>query len=378
MTDKATHSGYLLYHSIGAYPDKEQELAQAAAEFARIWAAPNDRQWDQVLRGRQDFIDHWRRIINAPERSLTTCDSVTDGLHKMIRALPKGTLKGKRVLVAADCFPSLHFLLAGLAQKMGFVLDTVPKSKGKPWVEAEDFMLQWGSDVGLALLTWVSSTTSARVDLLPLVAHGREMGSLIGVDITQAVGLLPFDVMYPRIDFVLSTSLKWMCGTPGAGILYVDPSIISELKPEGRGWFSQDDPFSWDLDSFDYAPDIRRFDGGTPNSMSAFLSVPALRWHAKQDGIELVAWNRKLSDSVIRQADAISLPLNSPRDAEKRGGSVMLRMRNSQEAMTAIQALAAEGLVVDARGPILRLSPGSMTAAQSTEKIFDILRKLKR
>ena len=70
--------------------------------------------------------------------------------------------RGKRVLVAEDCFPSMHFLLAGLAPKMGFTLDTVPKRDGASWVEPDDFMEQWGQDVGLALLTWVTSTATTR------------------------------------------------------------------------------------------------------------------------------------------------------------------------------------------------------------------------
>ena len=264
MLTNTKHAGYFLYHSIGMYPGKEQELAEAAAEFAEVWAAPNDKQWGYVLLRRQDFIDYWRRIINVPKGSTTTCESVTDGMHKLVRSLPEGKLRGKRVLVAADCFPSIHFLLAGLAPRMGFTLDTVPLSKGKAWVEAEDFAARWDHDVGLALLTWVTSTASARTDPTPLVAHGREMGSMIGVDITQAAGLIPFDAMNPKVDFVVSTSLKWMCGTPGAGILYVDKSLALELEPDGRGWFSQNNPFSWNIDKFEYAPDIRRFDGGTP------------------------------------------------------------------------------------------------------------------
>ena len=104
------------------------------ADFADSWAAPNDKQWGYVLLKRQDFVDYWRRIINVPKGSVTTCESVTDGLYRLMRSLPEGMLNSKRVLIAADCFPSLHFLLAGLAPKMGFRLETVPFSKGKAWV----------------------------------------------------------------------------------------------------------------------------------------------------------------------------------------------------------------------------------------------------
>ena len=378
MQTNHNHSGYFLYHSIGLYPGKEQELAQATAEFAEVWAAPNDKQWGYVLLKRQDFIDYWRRIINAPKGSTTTCESVTDGIYKLMRSLPEGMLRGKRVLVAADCFPSLHFLLTGLASKMGFTLDTVPRSEGKAWVENEDFVSYWGRDVGLALLTWVTSTASSRLDLAPLVAHGREMGSLIGVDITQAAGLIPFDTMNPKVDFVVSTSLKWMCGTPGAGILYVDKSIALELEPEARGWFSQNNPFSWDLDKFEYAPDIRRFDSGTPGSVAALASLPALRWHAKQDHGEMALWNRQLVDKIIGCADSLDLPLYSPREANRRGGSVMLRFPDKAEAAATVGALGVEGYSVDFRGPLLRLSPGKVTESQTIEAVFDITKEVLR
>jgi len=371
LASNSTTGGYFLYHSIGIYPGKQDDLAQAMAEFSAVWAAPNDKQWGYVLRKRQDFIDRWRRLINVPKGSLTTVDNVTEGLQKILRALPDGMLKGKRVLVAADCFPSLHFLLAGLAPKLGFTLTTVPLSEGRAWVETQDYLAHWGRDVGLALLTWVTSIGSSKMDYPALVAHGRAMGSLMVADITQGAGLMPFDAMNPRVDFVVSTSLKWLCGTPGAGILYADKDLIPTLTPEGRGWFSQNNPFSWDLDKFEYAPDVRRFDTGTPGSVAAIASLPALEWFAKQDLTEVAAHNRRLVDRVIERADRLGLALHSPRDPDRRGGAVMIRMPDKAEAAACVGALAVEGYSVDARGPILRMSPGFVTEARAVDAVFD-------
>lgn len=371
MASNSTTGGYFLYHSIGIYPGKQDDLAQAMAEFSAVWAAPNDKQWGYVLRKRQDFIDRWRRLINVPKGSLTTVDNVTEGLQKILRALPDGMLKGKRVLVAADCFPSLHFLLAGLAPKLGFTLTTVPLSEGRAWVETQDYLAHWGRDVGLALLTWVTSIGSSKMDYPALVAHGRAMGSLMVADITQGAGLMPFDAMNPRVDFVVSTSLKWLCGTPGAGILYADKDLIPTLTPEGRGWFSQNNPFSWDLDKFEYAPDVRRFDTGTPGSVAAIASLPALEWFAKQDLTEVAAHNRRLVDRVIERADRLGLALHSPRNPDRRGGAVMIRMPDKAEAAACVGALAVEGHSVDARGPILRMSPGFVTEARAVDAVFD-------
>ena len=369
-------SGYFLYHSIGQYPGKVPDLSAAMTEFATVWGANDDAQWAYALSQRAAFVDRWRAIINAPDGSVTTCENVTSGLHMLITALPDGALRGKRVLVAADCFPSNHFLLTGLAARMGFTLDTVPLRQGSPWVEDEDFIAAWGPDVGLALLTWVSSTSSHRIDLGAMVAHGRQMGSLIGVDITQAAGLLPFDVTKPAVDFTLSTSLKWMCGTPGAGILHVSPALITECHPEFRGWFSQDNPFSWDLDKFAYAPDIRRFDNGTPGTMAAAASLPALNWHATQNPEALLAQNRALTQNLIAAADDLGLGLATPRPEMQRGGSVMLRLADAATAQAALQTLRNARLHADVRGATLRLSPGFVTTTDGVDRLIAALQSL--
>ncbi|MDT8853958.1 aminotransferase class V-fold PLP-dependent enzyme [Paracoccaceae bacterium Fryx2] len=376
--DSSAGDGYLLYHSIGQYPGKAAEMAAAMAGFAAVWGANDDAQWGYALGRRQGFIDRWRAILNAPEGSLTTTENVTAALHALVSALPEGVLKGRRVLVAGDCFPSNHFLLTAMAGRLGFTLDTVPMRQGAAWVEDEDMIARWGPDVGLALITWVSSTSSHRVDLDALVAHGRAMGSVIGVDITQAAGLLPFDVTDPAVDFAISTSLKWMCGTPGAGILQVAPALIAACRPELCGWFSQENPFSWALDRFAYAPDIRRFDHGTPGVMAAAASLPALEWHARQDKAALLAHNRALTARVIEAADDLGLTLLTPRAPERRGGSLMLRLGTGADPQAVLAGLRAQGLFADARGQILRVSPGAVTTDAGITRLITALESLGR
>lgn len=364
---------YFLYHSIGQYPGKTEDLARAMAEFAAVWGAANDAQWGWLLSKRAAFIDRWRGILNAPEGSVTTAENVTQAVHMLLTALPPDRLRGKRVLVAADCFPSNHFLLTKLQERLGFTLDTVAMRQGAAWVEDEDFIAQWGPDVALALLTWVSSTTSRRIDLAPLVAHGRRMGSIIGVDITQGAGLLPFDVRTPEVDFTVSTSLKWMCGTPGAGILHVAPRLIPDCAPELRGWFSQPDPFSWALDRFSYAPDIRRFDNGTPGCVAAITSLPAMDWHAAQDRGAILAQNRRQTARIIAAARDMGLDLVTPEPEARRGGSVMLRLPG--EAAPVVDALREEGIFTDGRGRILRASPGIVTTDRGVDLLIGGLQR---
>jgi kynureninase len=277
------------------------------------------------------------------------------------------------VLVAGDCFPSLHFLLTGLAERYGFELRTVQLRDGAHWVEDEDVIAAWGPEVGLALLTWVSSTSSHRCDLEALVAHGRSQGSLIGVDITQAAGLIDYDCMAVAADFAISTSLKWMCGSPGGGILQVMPDVIARCQPSLRGWFSQENIFSWDINAFAYAPDIRRFDNGTPSVMACVASVPALEWHAAQDWGQQLAKNRSLSEAIITAADEAGLELASPRNAAQRGGSVMVKLPDPDVVQALLSRLRTISVFADARGAVLRCSPGFMTTEAGIARLVSAL-----
>ena len=104
MTDRASGESYFLYHSIGQYAGKSADLAAAMAEFAAVWGKPDDQQWPYALGKRQDFISRWRAILNAPEGTITTTESVTASLSSLIGALPRIRCAAERYLWPAIAF----------------------------------------------------------------------------------------------------------------------------------------------------------------------------------------------------------------------------------------------------------------------------------
>jgi len=368
-------SGYFLYHSIGMFPAKDARIAEALARIATLWGTPDDAQWPHSLEIRQQFLARWSDLIGAPSGTLTTAGNVTQALYSIIGSLPDRYLRGRKLLIAADCFPSLHFLLSGMAERRGFVVDTVPMRPGEYWVRDEDFIAHWGADVGVALLTWVTSTASHRCDLRALVEHGRAMDSLVGIDITQGVGIVPFDVQATSADFVVGSTLKWLCGVAGAGVLQVREKLLLECRPELRGWFSQENPFAWALDAFEYARDARRFDHGTPSIFACAACLPALDWHVQQDLVALQAHNRLLVEAVVEGCVGQGLELVSPAKAEERGGSVMFRLPPGSDPAVVIAGLRDQQVFVDCRGTTLRVSPGNVTTSAGVDRLLKSLRK---
>ncbi len=366
-------SGYFLYHSIGMYPEKESRLKAALADYATQWSALDDGQWGYALGKQAAFLDGWRRILGAAEGTVAQSESVTTALYTLMRGLPEGRLRGGKVLVAQDCFPSLHFLLAEVVRRMDGELVTVAPAEGEAWVSDDRMIAHWDKDVRLALLTWVTSTSSHRSDVKRLAAHGQSMGSIVGVDVTQGIGIRPYDVTDVGADFTVGSSLKWLCGVSGAAVIHATEALIAECQPELRGWFSQSNPFSWDLDKFAFAPDARRFGNGTPSPLPAAGSLPGLEF-VLETGVDALA--RDNADKTARLHDWIrsaGLALVSPDAAEMRGGSLMVRLPEDLAADGVVTALKAEGIFTDARGQILRLSPGSVTSTAAIDHLTQVL-----
>jgi kynureninase len=374
VTEELGEAGWLMFHSVGRFAGQRAAMQSAFASFASDWNALDQNRWIAAEAGRQRALSLWAELIGARQEDVFCSENVTAAFHTFLTALDPGELAGRRVLIAADCFPSLHFLLSGLAPRLGFTLVTVPLRDGSAWVEDDDFIGDWGQDVALAIVTWVTSTASKIANLDRLIAHGRRMQSVIAVDATQGVGILPFNVM--GIDFAASTSLKWLCGVPGAGMAYVSPRLSAQLQPTLRGWFSQPDPFNWDIERFSFAALARRFDHGTPSFLPFLASEPGLL-HLRERGIESVRrHNLTLSRVLLEIADSHGLDVISPRGDAERGGTVVVRVPDAIGPPELVQQLGKSEIHCDVRGNRMRWSPGLVTKVAALHVLDRCLGKI--
>ena len=364
--------GWLQFHSVGRFEGQQAAIDAALQRFSSAWSAPS-LPWAEIDGERDRVLALYAKLINAPATSVFAAENVTSAFHSFITAMPRQRLAGKKVLIAEDCFPSLHFLLTGLATIFDFQLVTVPMRAGHHWVEDDDFVTHWTPDVAIAIVTWITSTASKRADMERLVSHGRKMGSVIAVDITQGAGLLPFDVQQPAVDFVASTSLKWICGVPGAGMAYVAPALMDSLAPTLRGWHSQPDPFSWALDKFTFAPDARRFFNGTPSQLPFIASAPGLEFILSQPPGSLRRHNLALCHQILDMVDRHGLELLCPRADAARGGTIVFRCPANWNSLEFCKMLARHGFHCDCRGEKIRWSPGLVTTSKAMEALDQLL-----
>src|SRR5439155_10856925 len=117
------------------------------------------------------------------------------------------------------------------------------------------------------LLVPVSHVLYKSGEILPverIVAAARAHGAYVCLDAYQSAGAVPLDMTALGVEFCVGGSVKWLCGGPGAGWLYVRPDVADRLEPALAGWQAHARPFSFEPE-MEYADGAARFLTGTPN-----------------------------------------------------------------------------------------------------------------
>jgi selenocysteine lyase/cysteine desulfurase len=110
----------------------------------------------------------------------------------------------------------------------------------------------------LLAVTWIPTNSGLIQPVEALGEAAAAAGVPYLIDACQAVGLLPIDVARLRCDFLAAAARKYLRGPRGIGFLYVADRVIERgqyplyIDMRGATWSTQD--------SFDPAPDARRFE----------------------------------------------------------------------------------------------------------------------
>ncbi|MEM7280330.1 MAG: aminotransferase class V-fold PLP-dependent enzyme [Pseudomonadota bacterium] len=204
------------------------------------------------------------------------------------------------------------------------------------------------------LVTHVHSNTNERSPVPEVIKMARDSNAISIIDICQSAGVVPIDLSLWNPDFAIGSCLKWLCGGPGAGYLWVNDNMLDRCRPVDVGWFSHESPFEFDIHNFRYAQDALRFWGGTPTIAPFVLATNSINLILSLGVQEIQRHNRRLTELLISQV-ARACHLICPREPDRRGGSVVLDFGAQQTAVA--DRLAQRGIVCDGRADGMRLSP---------------------
>ncbi|HZT84297.1 MAG TPA: aminotransferase class V-fold PLP-dependent enzyme [Gaiellaceae bacterium] len=322
---------YLINHSLAAMPAAAEDNLR---EYARTWRERGIRAWAEGWWEMAWTVgDQLGRILGAPPGSIVMHQNVTVAEAIVLSCFTRTDGRNRVVYEEAN-FPSVRYLYQAQPD-----LEVVAVADDAAIVDAID------ERTLLVPISHVLFKNGEIQDVEPIVRRAHEAGAHVVLDCYQSAGVVPLDLHELGVDFAVGGSVKWLCGGPGAGWLYVRPDVAERLEPTLVGWQGHARPFAFEP-VLEYAAGTRRFLTGTPNVPALYAAT------AGYDVIEEVGVPRirerslALTRLLIDLCDDAGLEVVSPRDPERRGGTVTVA---TPDHAACHRELGERGVVCDFR-----------------------------
>jgi kynureninase len=352
---------YMISHSLGAMPQRTRDRLQ---EYADIWATRGIRAWEEGWWMMPTTVgDLIGKIIGAGQgevvmhQNVSICQSIIASCFDLGR-------QGRNKIVSESLnFPSNIYIYHAL-ERDGARFVTVPSDDGIT-VPLERMLEAIDEETLLVSVSHVIFRSSFIQDLKAIIDRAHEMGAMVVADIYQSAGTVPLNARELNLDFATGGSVKWLCGGPGAGYLYVRRDLWPKLEPKITGWLGHKSPFSFEVGEQDYCDNIYRFLNGSPN-------VPGM--YAAMSGYEIIneIGVDRIREKSIRQttrlielAEEAGFRVNCPKESGHRGGTVVIDVPHGQQVTT---ELLRRDFLVDFRpGAGIRVAPHFYTRDEELE-----------
>jgi|OM-RGC.v1.004004130 selenocysteine lyase/cysteine desulfurase len=356
---------YALAHSVGPLPKVSKIALQE--HYLAPWEQLGGDAWPKWLQSIDSFCIAIASLINATANEICPQPNLASGFSAYLTAIAKlSENQGKwRILMHQDAFASMGFVVTGLAKSYGLELILVQGSPN----DRDAWTTELAKGHVLAcLFTHVHSNTSMKSDIVRLVELAKKHDTCALVDIAQSVGIVPVDANEWGADAIFGSCVKWLCGGPGAGFMFIKAVQIAKLNPDPVGWFSHQNPFEFDITHYAPANNARRFWGGTPSVASYVTACASINMILDIGVAQVALHNLELKRYLLQCLPSKVTIKPSEEELYQQGGSLCI---GCDDMDTAAIKLNQAGVRYDRRGNIFRLSLHISNSLDDVEKIAE-------
>ena len=343
-------STYLISNSLGAMP---RGVYDELRSYADSWAERGVRAWEEgwweMAVGVGDKI---APLIGARAGEISLHQNVT-----LIQAVIASCFdfRGPRnKIVMTDLeFPSIQYFYHE-QRRMGARVELVA-SNDPVRLNLEKFLAAIDESTLLVPISLVLFRSAHIVDAQAIIARAHRVGAHVVLDLFQAAGTIPIDVRTLGADFAVGGVLKWLCGGPGVGYLYVREDLRATLRPALTGWIAHQRPFGFETGAIDAREDSFRYLNGTPHIPALYACQPGLDI-LNSVGIESIrAKSVRMTKRLMEGAKSRGWRVNTPENSIERAGTVSIDCPHAYEVC---RELLAREILVDYRPKAgVRFSP---------------------
>jgi kynureninase len=208
-------------------------------------------------------------------------------------------------------------------------------------------------------------------DVAAISAHARAAGALFVVDGYHGAGQVPVDPRALGADVYVAGPLKWLLGGPGLAYLWVREERIREMEPAIASWFGARDQFSFEPDRFEFRDDAMRFELGTPAIPTMYTALGGLEIILEAGMDRIRERNAALTADLVDRLRDDGHTLRIAARPEARSAIVMVADENAKQT---VERLALRGIIVDSRGPWVRISPHFYNTLSENQRVVEALK----
>jgi len=306
------------------------------------------------------------RILNAYADEIAFVKSTSHGLSIVAGGLDWN--EGDNVLVYEQEFPSNLYPWINL-KRIGVTVKVIPSREGR--IMFEDIEQLIDARTRLLAVSSVQFSNGFKIDLQKVGQLCRSRNILFCVDAIQSLGIIPMDVKTFNIDFLSADAHKWLLGPEGIGIFYCRRELAERITPPLVGWKCVQNEFDFAHPDFCLKTNALRFEEGSMNLMGIFGLGAALELLFEAGIVDIQSRILELGDVIIREADKRGYTVLTPRSRLDRGGNITVSGNFDPSLMR--DRLRDKGIMVNARGGGLRISPHFYNREEEILTLFDVL-----
>jgi kynureninase len=360
---------YLISHSLGAMPKGTYERLH---DYADAWATRGVRAWAEGWWEMPVSVgNEVAQIIGADPGTVVMHQNVSV-CQSLVLSCFEPTAQRNKIVYSELNFPSVMYVYEAHARDGKLKIKIVESDDGIT-VPLERMLAAIDETTLLVPFSHVLFKSAFLQDAKAIIDRAHEVGAMVVLDTYQSAGTIPFSVKELNTDFATGGSVKWLCGGPGAGYLYVRPDLQTKLEPKTTGWMAHQEPFAFDA-NMRYADNIWRFLHGSP-------AIPAL--YAAQSGYRIIneIGVDKIREKSMRQtsylielAEEAGFTVTSPKDVRQRAGTVTVA---HEHAAAVAKELIRREFIIDYRpGAGIRISPHFYTTDNELELVIEEMKKI--
>jgi kynureninase len=363
---------YLISASLGPVSLRAK---RSVAQYLEAWeemGAPEPVWFERIFPKIREAKRLFAGLVGADPAELAITTNVTMALASVLSCLDLAGERNRIVLTELDFPTDGHVALAH--RRRGAEVVFLPSADGLT-VPTESFAQAIDERTALVIINRVLYRSSALLDVKEICRLAREAGAWTVIDDFHGAGIVPIDVHDVGCDFYTTGVLKWLCGGPGLTFLYARRELIPSLEPAIAGWWSQREPFGFNLKELDFHPTARRLETGTHAAPSVFQGTGGLEIITEVGPERIRERVGELTDELIAGAEAAGLEVRTPRDRMARGGVVNIGV--GPEAGKTAEALYERDVCVDSRGDGIRVSPHFFNTSGDLDRLFAVLAEVR-